>query len=203
METAGKGCDWCNGLEKYECHFDGTKRGRRRGMKGRSRKRGKIDGDDWYLFATVMLFDSKTEMGAALWSKTTKNTDCSTGPLAHPFVRLLRTARFALALRCAHSFACSLTSLTPSLVGQWLIRWLFCLCFFLFSTIVCWSHGNSSKIGMGAPIHAHARVYARFYVHAHAHAYAHAHTFTHTHPHVGRRVHSIHIMAWQNVDFIG
>ena len=32
-------------------------------------------------------------------------------------VRLLRTARFARALRCAHSFACSLTSLTPSLVG--------------------------------------------------------------------------------------
>ena len=33
-------------------------------------------------------------------------------------VRLLRTARFARALRCAHSFARSLTSLTPSLVGK-------------------------------------------------------------------------------------
>ena len=33
-------------------------------------------------------------------------------------VRLLRTARFARALCCAHSFACSLTSLTPSLVGK-------------------------------------------------------------------------------------
>ena len=32
--------------------------------------------------------------------------------------RLLRTARFARALRCAHSFARSLTSLTPSIVGQ-------------------------------------------------------------------------------------
>ena len=31
----------------------------------------------------------------------------------------------------------SLTSLTPSLVGQWMIGWLFCLCFFFrFSTIV-------------------------------------------------------------------
>ena len=34
--------------------------------------------------------------------------------------------------RTAHS----LTSLTPSLVGQCFIRWLFCLCFFPFSTIV-------------------------------------------------------------------
>ena len=33
-------------------------------------------------------------------------------------VRSLRTARFARALRCAHSFARSLTSLTPSAVGQ-------------------------------------------------------------------------------------
>ena len=36
----------------------------------------------------------------------------------------------------AHSFARSLTLLTPLLMGQWMIRWLFCLCFFLFSTIV-------------------------------------------------------------------
>ena len=81
----------------------------------------------------------------ALWARTTKNTDWSTGPLARPFarslvrshcslVRLLRTAGFARALRCAHSFA---RSLIPSLVGKWFIRWLFCLCFFLpFSTIV-------------------------------------------------------------------
>ena len=33
-------------------------------------------------------------------------------------VRLLRTARFARALRCAHSFARLLTLLTPSLVGK-------------------------------------------------------------------------------------
>ena len=30
----------------------------------------------------------------------------------------------------------SVRSFTPSLVGKWLIGWLFCLCFFLFSTIV-------------------------------------------------------------------
>ena len=65
----------------------------------------------------------------ALWSVTNKKRDVSTGPLARPFarslvcshrsfVRLLRTARFARPLRCAHSFARSLTSLTPSLVGK-------------------------------------------------------------------------------------
>ena len=43
--------------------------------------------------------------------------------------RLLRTARFARALRCAHSFARSLTLLTPSLVRKGMIRWLFILCF--------------------------------------------------------------------------
>ena len=36
-----------------------------------------------------------------------------------------RTLCFAL--RCAHSFARLLTSLTPSLVGQWIIRWQFIL----------------------------------------------------------------------------
>ena len=46
----------------------------------------------------------------ALWSKTAKNKESSTGPLAHPFAR----------------------SLTPSLVGKGMIRRLFCLCFFPF-----------------------------------------------------------------------
>ena len=36
-------------------------------------------------------------------------------------VCLLRTARFAHAFHYTHSFARSLTSLTPSLVGQWII----------------------------------------------------------------------------------
>ena len=51
----------------------------------------------------------------ALWSKTAKNTDVRSH---RSLVRMLRTARFARALRCAHSFARSLTSLTPSLVGK-------------------------------------------------------------------------------------
>ena len=38
--------------------------------------------------------------------------------------------------RTAHSFARSLTLLTPLLMGQWMIRWLFCLRFFLLLTIV-------------------------------------------------------------------
>ena len=56
----------------------------------------------------------------------------STGPLARPFARSLASLTRSL----AHSFARSLTSLTPLLVGQWMIGWLFCLCFFPFSTIV-------------------------------------------------------------------
>ena len=66
-----------------------------------------------------------------LWSKTAKNTDWSTGPFARPFARslvrsfafhrslvcLLRTARYTRAFRCVNLFACSLTSLTPSLMG--------------------------------------------------------------------------------------
>merc|ERR1712136_322498 len=64
-------------------------------------------------------------------------------PSHRSLVRLLRTARFARALRCAHSFARSLTSLTHSLVIKGIIRWLFCLCFFLFSTIVYWSIANT------------------------------------------------------------
>ena len=68
---------------------------------------------------------------------TQKWTDVSTGPLARPFasslVLLTRSlARFASALRCAHSFACLLTLLTPSLVGQLFFRKLFILFYFLF-----------------------------------------------------------------------
>ena len=55
--------------------------------------------------------------------------------------RLLCATHFACALRCAHfphPLACVLTSLTPSLVGQWLIRWLFILFFLLFwPTVQC------------------------------------------------------------------
>ena len=36
----------------------------------------------------------------------------------HSLVHLLQTARFAGALHCTHLFACSLISLTPSLMGK-------------------------------------------------------------------------------------
>ena len=45
---------------------------------------------------------------------------------------LFRTTRFPCALRCTHSLARSLTSLTPSLVGHRMIGWLFILRFSLF-----------------------------------------------------------------------
>ena len=47
----------------------------------------------------------------------TRSSVCSFARTAHS-LSLLHPARFARALRCAHSFARSLTSLTPSLVGQ-------------------------------------------------------------------------------------
>ena len=60
----------------------------------------------------------------------------------HSLIRLLRTARSALLTSLARYAALnrllarSLTSLTPSLMGKWMIRWPFCLCFFPFSSIV-------------------------------------------------------------------
>ena len=55
----------------------------------------------------------------ALWSGINKNRDVSTEPLARPFARSLAPLTRSLApdcsLCCAHSFAHSLTSLTPSL----------------------------------------------------------------------------------------
>ena len=61
----------------------------------------------------------------ALWVRIIKNPD---EELCHLFVHLLVCSHHSLIrlLRTAHS----LTSLTPLLVGKWLIRWLFCLCFF-------------------------------------------------------------------------
>lgn len=57
-----------------------------------------------------------------LWARMIKNPDVSTGPLTCPF---------------AHAFARSLTSLTPELVGMWMIRYLFFLSFcFVFWPIV-------------------------------------------------------------------
>ena len=66
--------------------------------------------------------EAKAFSSAALWSRSTKNPDCSTGSLARPFARslvhLLCTASFARALRYAHSFDRSLPLLTSSLVGK-------------------------------------------------------------------------------------
>jgi len=75
----------------------------------------------------------------ALWARINKNTDWSTGSLAHPFAHsLARLTHSALLASLARSTALTylLTLLTPSLVGQWMIRWLFILCFFLFWPIV-------------------------------------------------------------------
>ena len=93
------------------------------------------------------------KMIGAQWARSTKNPDVSTGPFARPFSCSLapltgslappcllcsRAPLRSAALRCAHWLARSLTLLAPSLVGQWLIRWLFILCFFLFWPIVHW-----------------------------------------------------------------
>ena len=78
-----------------------------------------------------------------LWAWITKNTDWSTGPLARPFANSLVSLTRSLTPDCSlrsrpplRSLVRSLTLLTPSLVGQWINRWLFILCFFLFWPIV-------------------------------------------------------------------
>ena len=76
----------------------------------------------------------------ALCARIIKNLDVSTGSPARPFTCSLAPLTHSLephyslarALHCAHSFARSLTSLTPPLVGKWMIRWLF-FCFFFYS----------------------------------------------------------------------
>ena len=79
------------------------------------------------------------------WGRTPMNRDVGTGPVAqwatHSFVHLFACTAHSLACT-AHSLACSALlahSLTPELMGKWMIRWLFLLCFFLFWTIV---HGS-------------------------------------------------------------
>ena len=69
------------------------------------------------------------------WGRTPMNRDVGTGPVAqwatHSFVHLFACT--------AHSLACSALlahSLTPELIGKWMIRWLFLLCLSLFWTIV-------------------------------------------------------------------
>ena len=63
-----------------------------------------------------------------------KQQRIQTKVLGHSLIRSL-----ICSLVCLLRTARSLSLLTPSLVGQWIIiGWLFCLCFFLFSTIVKW-----------------------------------------------------------------
>ena len=63
-----------------------------------------------------MSFQVLCHLTGALWARISKNTDRSTGPLACPFTcSLAPLTHFARALRYAHLFARSLTSLTRSL----------------------------------------------------------------------------------------
>ena len=94
-----------------------------------------------------MVVKAETLSRGLLWKEESlshygrKQPRIQTVVLGHSLVRsLVRShrslVRFARALCCAHSFARWLTLLNPSLVGKWIIRWLFFLCFFLFFTIV-------------------------------------------------------------------
>ena len=65
----------------------------------------------------------------ALWTITAKNTDISTGPLDRPFARSLAPDCSLCSRPPLRSIVRSLTSLTPSLVGQLIIGWLFILFF--------------------------------------------------------------------------
>ena len=87
----------------------------------------------------VLLWMCHPVFSLALWARTTKNTEyrikywatrSSVGSFTHT------THLFAWSAALTRSLARLLTSLTPSLVRIWIIRWLFCLCFFPFSTIV-------------------------------------------------------------------
>ena len=75
----------------------------------------------------------------ALWARITKSTDWSTGPLAHPFAHSLAPLTRSLAPHYSlfsRAPLRSLTSLTTSLVGKWMIGWLSNLFFFLFWPIM-------------------------------------------------------------------
>ena len=65
---------------------------------------------------------SSQSLSVTLWSITAKNTDWSTGLLARPIARSLAPLTRSLTRDCS----------LRSLVGQWLIRLLFCLFFSTF-----------------------------------------------------------------------
>ena len=75
------------------------------------------------------------------WARIFKNTDWSTGPLAHPFARSLASLTPSLAPHYSLRSRPPLRSLVRSLAhfahslarGKVNFRWLFCLCFFFYS----------------------------------------------------------------------
>ena len=52
------------------------------------------------LSSSIPIWTAPFTITAPLWSRTVKNTDLSTGPLAHPFARLLATLTGSLAPDC-------------------------------------------------------------------------------------------------------
>ena len=73
----------------------------------------------------------------------TRSSIRSFARMQHSLVHLLRTTRFS----CTLCWARLLTFFTPPLLGQWMIKWLFFLCFSPFWTIVhWWHHWESMKI---------------------------------------------------------
>ena len=87
----------------------------------------------WVAVVAVALTNVVAE--GALWARSTKNPDESTGSLPRlstrslaplSLIRLLRTARFTRTLRCARSLACLL-------VETWIIRWHIFLFFSVLS----------------------------------------------------------------------
>ena len=110
-------------------------------------------------------YHAKKCFSRALWSRITKNPDVSRWPLGRLFIRslalhrsLVRLLRPVLFARYSRSFACSLTSLTPLLVGKWMVRWLFILCFYRIWTIVPGRNLQKKvdKSPKGHPIYDHA-----------------------------------------------
>ena len=68
---------------------------------------------------TKLALDEPPACSTVVWNKQEcRSKYWTTRSSVHLFVRLLRTARFARALRCANSIARLFTSLTPTLVGK-------------------------------------------------------------------------------------
>ena len=65
---------------------------------------------------------AKGNQGTALWSKTAKNTDCSTGPLTRPFACTAHSFAFSTLLasltRSAALTRLLAHSITPTLMGK-------------------------------------------------------------------------------------